>query len=104
MDEVDKVLTAAAAILEKPGAWTQGSNARDADGVPVHVDSPYAVCFCVRGALFIGAVENRAYAFDAEVRFSAHVMDATAHWNDAEERTQTEVVAALRAARKTVTA
>jgi len=37
-----------------PKRWTQGTDARTADGWPVYVRSPEAACFCANGA--IGAI------------------------------------------------
>jgi hypothetical protein len=38
-------------LLAQPGKWTQGRNARDADGDAARVNDPEAVCFCLQGAL-----------------------------------------------------
>ncbi len=44
-------LRAAKALISKPEAWTQHSDARDAQRRKVSVRSPAAVCFCGYGAL-----------------------------------------------------
>jgi hypothetical protein len=38
-------------LLSDKSRWTQGQSARDSEGRPVEPDSPYAVCWCVEGAL-----------------------------------------------------
>lgn len=39
-------------MLAPPAAWTQWTNARDADGKPVGVYSQTAVSFCMMGAVY----------------------------------------------------
>lgn len=106
---VSEVLAAAADLLEKPGAWTQfdnpdeypdGETARDASGNSVPGDDPTAVCFCVFGAIericpspLVGREADRLLAASLGMSTGAIV-----DWNDAPERTQAEVVTALRQA------
>lgn len=97
---VADILTAAADLIEKPGAWTQGAFARTLDGGPAIWTDDDAACFCVAGAIErVGgtASRNRAWDFfnDWTVKRGFRHL---ANWNDAPERTQAEVVAALRAA------
>lgn len=97
---VSEILNAAADLLEQPGAWTQGTLARNETGAKVENESPAACSFCVLGAIYKVAPDNRAArrAIDAfEVNIGC--LGATV-WNDVEGRTQAEVVAALRAAAK----
>lgn len=92
-----EVLGAAADLLEKPGAWTQGAHARNAAGAPMLVGSRMdAVCWCVLGALDRMAPTNNLW--DASVQAMNEVVGHVADFNDAPERTQAEVVAALREA------
>lgn len=94
-----EVLEAAADLLEKPGAWTQGSFARTASGASESPFSPAASCFCLRGALC--RVSNRRLHDLLEVETKAlgfPTAAAMARWNDHPSRTQAEVVAALRQA------
>jgi hypothetical protein len=46
------VLERAAALIEPPGAWTQGEYARNECGSPRAWDDPDAACFCARGAIY----------------------------------------------------
>jgi hypothetical protein len=48
---VEEVLTAARAKLAKPGSWTQGYYALDADGEMTWPTDPSACRFCARGAV-----------------------------------------------------
>lgn len=91
---VAAVLHAAADLLEKPGAWTQGDYCRNGG-------------MCVAGALNVasGFRSDNGTATDAGRAFAAALglsrPEGIAPWNDAPGRTQEEVVAALReAARK----
>ena len=43
-------LKAIRALIAKPESWTQGANARDADGYSVAATSNKAVCWCLSGA------------------------------------------------------
>lgn len=100
---VSEVLAAAADLLEKPGAWTQGVFARRENGRNAGPTYDDAVCFCAVGAVMrvVGGSRSPAY-YDAFNRLNAmarrkHFMHV-AMWNDAPERTQAEVVTALRQA------
>lgn len=95
---VADVLDAAADLLEKPKGWTQGAYARDADGRDVNPyekwrPSPEAVCFCLYGAL----AHVASQAGMEKTPFLVDPLPST-KWNDTPGRTQSEVVAALRAA------
>lgn len=95
---VADILTAAAALIEKPGAWTQGGFAFAPDGE----DSRFgfddsAVCWCALGAL--QKVEGRLLTSSHPAKRALEdLVGNVALWNDAEGRTQAEVVAALRQA------
>lgn len=94
---VSQVLSEAADLLEKPGAWTQGALARDAHGENVGLD--YGVCFCLGGAIIKSAhgvktIQRKAMQSVREVLRVEYVTD----WNDSPTRQQTEVVDALRRA------
>lgn len=99
---VADILTAAADLIERPGGWTQGVFARDANGCNAGWRQENAECFCVSGALSrVGGHPEFNLAWQA---FNSWTMRRgfphLAKWNDAPERTQAEVVAALRAAAK----
>lgn len=98
------VLNRAADLITPPGAWTQGSNARDAEGCPVPLDDPYAECFCVAGAIARFAKGEdwadglqivRRTLNTGRVPFVSFV-DSVSGWNDEPERTQAEAVQLLR--------
>lgn len=96
----------AAAIFERAAdlcerGWTQGALARDASGNECPPGSKDAVCWCLEGAIEAAAGRaDRWVAFDAFIEhgYYGYTEDAPHDWNDAEERTQAEVVASLRAA------
>ena len=100
---VADVLNAAADLLDKPGAWAQGSLALGSSGESLSVDSSEAVCFCIVGAI------RRVSGFNRRPEKTVPLRQAVARslglpgykaplvaWNDAPERTQAEVVQALR--------
>lgn len=93
---VADILAAAADLIDKPGAWTQDTFARDASGKRTGLDDPDATCFCVAGAIL--RIEGKSYrawnVFDAYTRKRGfrHMAD----FND--QGSQFVVVAALRAA------
>ena len=106
---VSETLRAAADLIEPKGAWTQGSYWKDADGATYN-DNPggaLPVCWCAIGALGEvgkvdpadlnlrgGSVTDKAYEALVDTIGEASVV----LWNDSRNRTQAEVVAALRAA------
>lgn len=99
---VADVLERAANRLSKPGAWTQGHNARNAEGHVTVPSSEAAICWCMGGAILAESGGSKARAaFDIIRKVlppqpSAH--DPIAAFNDAPERTQQEVVQVLREA------
>jgi hypothetical protein len=77
-------------ILSNASKWTQGADARDADGRACDVDSPAAAAFCLRGAVL------RAYGEgDAALTALEKVKRAVGgrgpfgieYWNDDPDRT-----------------
>lgn len=101
-----EVLSAAADLIEPEGAWTQGEFGRRADGSYTMLPSlREAVCFCAEGAIGRAAgIRDIAElgASEALIFMERFVSPGTpwavSGWNDAPDRTQAEVVAALRAA------
>lgn len=91
---VADVLDAAADLLEKPGAWGQGNY------------QPRSGCLCTLGAISMVAVghvpaawgSSSARLATAAAKTLFPSLSGVANWNDEEGRTQSEVVAALRAA------
>lgn len=106
MKGVTDVLNAAADLLEKPGAWTQGAASRDVFGNPDGDAEiwPDAVCWCVWGAILNVTGETSIVGANQRTKSAAEALERhigtndVTTWNDASGRTQAEVVAALREA------
>ena len=94
-----EIISAAADLLEKPGAWTQGAGARDEVGLPVDARSKAARCWCVIGAM-ARVLPRRGQKFGAACEvLERHLgVNHIAQYQDAPGRTQAEVVAAMRGA------
>jgi hypothetical protein len=97
--KVSEILSKAADLIEPEGAWLQAYSAKNADGEPVSSSDARACKFCIYGAM------ARICDRDADARQRArdfiHPVIGTeliSIWNDAPERTQAEVVSALREA------
>lgn len=71
--------------------WTQGWFARTADGVLCGARDPAAVCWCIRGAICSTSDDSLDRAVEA-LRDTLG-WDNIAAWNDADGRTQAEVLA-----------
>ncbi len=100
---VSDVLEKAAELIEPEGRWTQNAFARDRSGQTVSWGDPMAVCWCARGAIARAADGQdtmRAYRVLRSIlpEVSRRSVDPVANWQDAHDRQQSEVVAALRAA------
>lgn len=94
------ILSAAADLIEPEGRWTQGVYARR-DGRQVAIqDIEDADCFCAVGAIKrITGGPVSGYLTDVLNGIGRRRgYDHVAAWNDAPERKQAEVVAALRQA------
>lgn len=107
---VADVLDRAADLIEPEGAWTQGSYAQDASANNLMVGSAKgAVCWCALGSIdkivgtegrehpkpeWLSAARTLASILEAK----CGVNDTITSFNDAEGRTQAEVVAKLRQA------
>ena len=108
---VAAVLNAAADLLEKPGAWTQGEMARDESGSGVEERDPKAQCWCVIGAVARATTDLTGWVSNTYVEARTTLALAVGtdadggipDWNDTPGRTQAEVVKALRHAALTVT-
>lgn len=98
---VSQVLSEAADLLEKPGAWTQGMFSVNAEGDPVLPFWTEAQCFCAVGAVAKVLVMNGTSAenwLDTSSGFHGLLANSLEDFNDTEGRTQAEVVAKLREA------
>lgn len=75
-------------LLDKPEKWSQGSFARNSDGLAVQVSDSKATCWCVTGAVLLCYAEE----YDVNICKLQNRLDtAVMIWNDAPERTFEEV-------------
>lgn len=106
-----KVIEGAQSLLEQ--GWCQRNGAKDAQGVPCVPSRPYAVEWCINGALdaasrfddyslspAVDAVFETISSYPDFVPYGEgvapwHKAISIATWNDAPERTQEEVVFAI---------
>lgn len=96
---VADVLARAADLIEPEGAWTQGEFARDEWGMGLEDPlAPAACSWCAWGAIIHVVGEDEGGDVPAYGELSRTVGAPIPAFNDAEGRTQAEVVAALRAA------
>ena len=87
--------------------WTQGADARAADGTPLEPWSDVAIAWSLLGALVAALEEAEAQSQGLPLTALALALDALAgfvdddslaRWNDAPERTSSQVESALAAA------
>ncbi len=98
--DVADTLDKARALIEK--GWTQDAEARNADGLDVadldpSCDDVEPVCWCAGGAMFT-VKGDLSYTTVAAVFNAATGAECVAEWNDAEGRTQAEVIQAFKEA------
>jgi len=82
-------------LLSDPKKWTQGTYATTAKGMNAMANSKNAIKWCTVGAL------QKCYGekwLEVEMKFHKKTKVNTVAWNDAPERTHSEVLAALKAA------
>ncbi len=73
-------------LLDKPEKWTQNAYARDEIRRSVHYEDPFAVCFCLIGAVrkcYPIILEREAI----EAEIDSELKCWGFNWNDAPERT-----------------
>lgn len=124
-EQILPVLDGAIERLSKKGGWTQFTWARDATGLSVHVASKEASCFCINGAIAAAALavidggqplymgnERQMDSFGRPflalwvsrfvnfVREGRVMVNPLYSFNDDRDRTQLQVVATLKEARK----
>ncbi len=96
-NDVAETLDKARALIEK--GWTQGASARGKSKRQVELNSPSAVCFCASGAINRAAPRfGGVYAAASEALKRAIGQRFIVAWNDAEGRTQAEVIQAFKEA------
>lgn len=106
MRDIATVLETAQNLLSRPGAWTQGALARDAQGVEVGTHAPEACCWCATGAV-IASMEgydagdhDDVWEFEIAVEYLNEALGfrcqtddlLTEEWNDDLERTHEDVL------------
>lgn len=90
-----EVLRAAREKIATPERWTKGVFARDTLGEAVPYRAADAVCFCLRGAI-LRVDTDWPDIWEAERLVHVAVgTDDAAGWNDDEDRTHSEVLAAF---------
>jgi hypothetical protein len=97
-----QVLERARELVSKDGGWTRCFGARDALGNPVPLEMSSAVSFCIGAAIARAGYELRALGDEVPRAWRA-MREAlgispdglVGVWNDADGRTQVEVVAAF---------
>jgi len=99
---VADVLERAADLIEPEGAWTRGAAARDGSYDPTSFDNREAICWCMMGAISkvaggVRPMSDIAGQARDQLRKAIDTPWIT-DFNDNEDRTQPEVVAALRRA------
>lgn len=101
---VADTLNAAADLLSKPGAWTQGAYSRSKNGSTTSdMVAARPTCWCILGALAKVTRSNPLDPWVGQRRAALDVLEDIIHddapdWNDYEDREQDEVVAKLREA------
>jgi len=94
--KASEVLAAAANLIEPPGAWTRCAYARGAHGEPATASAQHATCWCAVGA--IKRIVPKKGEWLQAVNYLDKIVGTIVLFNDALDRTQAEVVAALREA------
>lgn len=69
--------------------WTQGEDARDAEGHPTYLENDGATCWCMVGALVRAGIPRSQFEFEYPNGESESVL----FWNDEPKRTKAEVLA-----------
>ena len=94
-----EALRKARELLTPEGAWTKEGWARNKQHWFVAPESPNAVCWCARGALRKVSGGYTREELDAEIVLQDTLglthTGSIADWNDAEERTQDDVLEAF---------
>lgn len=97
--DYSKAFTAAADLLEKPGAWSTHNYAKDADGTPVFPTDSEAVSWCTIGALChvtgYGPLDTKLTPYRRRLRSVLNDKCAAAV-NDDVNTTQMQIVKILR--------
>jgi hypothetical protein len=95
-DTVPAVLYRAAELVER--GWTQGTFARDSEGLPTQSADIDAVVFCAAGAICCAGDRFTSLGTHSELTLRRHLQSDVPTWNDTPGRTAAEVAAKLREA------
>jgi hypothetical protein len=88
-----QILKAARKLLSKPERWTQRVDARDAKGNPPR-RRQNAVCWCARGALYhVARASNDDFTGAYQALAAADPLSSVTFYNDAVDRTHTQILA-----------
>ncbi len=81
-------------LLDAPEKWTQQKFAKTASGEPTMPLDPAAVCWCLRGAIHL-CYRNTDQLIEVLEKVNSRISRGltTYQWNDAPERTFSEVKA-----------
>lgn len=93
-----EALLKAAALIEQPGRWTQGSYAKDRNGFPVSHTSKEAICFCMMGAVYKVVPYKEDNLLSGVRSLLRPIIGDAGPFNDAPGRTAQEVAEAMRKA------
>lgn len=102
MSDFSAILTKAANLLERPGAWTQGTYGLDADEEGEGTLTPQCDCLCIYGGVTESSDGDWGGADGAMFVLTDVLGSSPIAWNDEPGRTQAEVVALLRKAAASV--
>lgn len=92
----EEILRKAADNCEKEGAWCQGEMARDSEGLIVGCHERSACSRCAWGHISYATGSYFSIGNPADYAFGAHIQQRIPLFNDHPDRTQAEVVQALR--------
>lgn len=95
-----EILIKARGLIEAKG-WTQGSWAKNANGIDCMWFSNDAQCYCAEGSLYAAAGWEHAGSRNVEDAYAflkAVVGDIVPNWNDAKGRNKAQVLAKFDAA------
>jgi len=95
-EQAIEVLSKMEELLATPDRWTKEADARDECGHEIRPTDPDAFCFCLNGAATACGAEGQIYRLIDETLWEATGEEFWAEsWNDAPERTHSEVLEVL---------
>lgn len=94
LDRTLSQLQRARRLLARPKGWTQGSYARDGHGAMVDSRCSQATAFCASGALY-ATQDDATGSMQARTVIYRIIADDIEAWNDADGRSQADIVRAF---------